>query len=261
MNTIGLLIFSKDRDAQLDLLLRSVNDNNLNCNVTILYKTGGIFQVGYDTLRKKYPQHNWYHERNFQDDTKIILRSFLDNGLTSFAFATDDCVLYRPLKFTPTVNHGEVFSLRLGLNTTVQNCHTGEMQPVLNTYVDYGSYLEWNPKNYNPQHNYGYPLALDLHVLYTQQILNMLNFNFYNTNLLEGNLQKFNSQIQIMRSFHESVAVNVPCNNLSGFTQTSDNYSREELHNRFMARETLYVKPDKIVGCHQELEFVWKTDN
>jgi hypothetical protein len=64
-----------------------------------------------------------------------------------------------------------------------------------------------------------------------------------------------------MSSYKKSVAVNIPCNNMSKITRAGETfgYSTEYLNEQFLAGQRISLdkiidKKEEIIGCHQEIE-------
>jgi hypothetical protein len=266
---INLIIWSKDRAAQLFLLLESLARFAPNIfGVNIIYKASTAeFAKGYEELwDKRSLLPLMLVEKDFYKDTYREVAI----GLQDFvSFATDDCVLYRPIHFTilkdalPEHNN-QVFSLRLGYNTVVQNIHTGQMQPPLNVHIEHENYLSWNPAFYNPHDNYGYPFGLDLHVFRKSLILPILDeIEFHSTNELESKLTtNYRHMVDEIRSFKQSVAVNIPINTTNGVTRAGEQHgiSKEELNQRFLDGWKIdleKISKEDVKSCHKEIAFSW----
>jgi len=246
---IQLIIPSKDRACQLDLLLRSL-DNLLNIefHVNVIWKASSKeFQEGYEKLFDNFV--SFFKEENFREDVLDLCKGNL------CCIMCDDNVIYRTIEHgLPQINPGKVFSLRLGLNTIVQNHTIGSFQPRLNQYAG-ENIIEWNPHLYNNLMNYGYPFSLDGHIYNTKQFVNLASqFNWKNTNELEGGLFNNRFDITILSSFRQSASVNIPLNNLSGYTKSMD-ISPAFLNDEFLKGKRLYLPENiNIVGCHQNIE-------
>lgn len=269
---IDLIIFSKDRAAQLDLLLRSIKRFYPNIfNIGILYHTSNQkFEDGYTKLWKK--QHlpitaeKEIKELSFKDNVRRLYLSMhraVHYNLW-LMFSTDDQVFFKNIELKEEYlpqKVDEVFSFRLGLNTIEQDIHKGTKQPPLNFYIRNGELLSWNPHHYFPLHNYGYPLAIDNHVFtigFFHDVIQKLNYD--SSNSLESQLQNHRFKINVLKSFYHSVSVNIPVNNLSGCTIAGQvhNYSPEYLNSLYLDNKEINL--DKIVntkidGCHQEIEY------
>jgi hypothetical protein len=256
-----LIIWSKDRPCQLELLLNSISKNYPvfdSINVVFTY-TNKDFLRGYYIVSDLYPSVRFYPEQDrfgFEYLTKTLV-NHPDN--TAVYFSTDDTVVYRQnLGGSHGINYGECFTLRLGTNTIVQNCHTGELQPSLGAYVQEGDVILWNPHLCDPISNYGYCFGLDMcgyNAIHMQNIFKQISFK--NPNQLESWLFKFRDSITVMKSYETSIAVNIPLNNMSGITECMKGTpSLEELNAEFLKGKRIRlsdVMNTVILGAHQEV--------
>lgn len=270
-----LIIWSKDRACQLNLLLRSMKRAEFNPAVCIIFKASSIkYQDAYNKLKSRYKSDHYFFTQEFEDNLErsfenisnhyIFLTKSNSNLNGNIGFSTDDTVLYRKMPITneqfPLLKYNECFSLRLGLNTLLQDYSVGSIQPPLNRYINGGETISWNPQEYHPQHNYGYPYSLDMHFFNSENIQDCLEeFSFKNTNELEGGLSHRRQRITDITSFKKSIAVNIPVNNMSKMTVSGKEhaYSFEELNNAYLNNyeidlDAIWGYSDRVVGCHQE---------
>lgn len=269
---INLIIWSKDRASQLELLLRSIKQNIPNMfAITIIYTySNKLFEDGYKKLIGEIKDVEFIYENNFYNDT---VSACYNSNMEYISFCTDDTVFYDSCSYTfddllgylPN-NVNQVFSFRLGLNTLAQDIHYGTIQtPLMNHVYLNKDIISWNCKKYASNFNYGYPLALDAHVFKKDLICDLLKrYNKWKTtNELEGHIQQSISEIDYITSFDKSIAVNVPLNNLSNITQAGHNYnySNDFLNQKFLNGERLSLQvfdTTKIIGCHQEVDLLEK---
>lgn len=271
---VRLIVWSKDRACQLQLLLESIKEYADGLFKTHIIWTASDIQYrrGYHRLMqwcaKHMPSAYFIAEKDFREDTLKVMR---DNPIGHVAFSTDDTVLFKPfpingaplLDFLP-LNGGEVFSLRLGFNTLMQNCHTGQYQPPLSHFYKNDVVVNWDSRFYHPNDNYGYPFGLDMHIYKTKEMLERMEKLAWNTsNQLESSLYNLRDQTPFMTAFHHSVAVNIPMNNLSTVTVAGQDYaySNEELNELYLKEQVINLKAisrEKFIGAHQEvkLEFI-----
>lgn len=269
---VNALIFSKDRAAQLDLLLRSIEKNTIDLfsSIVVLYTySNEEYKEGYERLISNLRGYRplFVKEEDFRQDTL----DFCEN--TKYvSLLTDDTVFFRPfefdfsnelvLKFLNEVN--SVFSLRLGYNTVVQNIHANPvlMQPYLHFVVEKDGILSWNPKFYRSTYNYGYPFSIDAHIYHTEFLYDLMKqIPFKNTNQLESGLFQYHQIVNKMYSLNHSVAVNIPCNNLSNITVAGQYYpfTTKELNDAFLEGKRILldtIERADIAGCHQEEKLV-----
>jgi hypothetical protein len=268
---IDAIVLSKDRAAQLELLLQSIEVNMPYVkNVRVLYKSSDHkFSDGYELLLRDPPNLSytiiWTPEQEFKND---MYRTIAECS-RYFTFFTDDDIVYRNHMITED-EMDEVFddfglaciSLRLGLNTTVQYNYTGERALFPAQMVDSGQLLVWN-HNSVPGGNFGYPMSVDGHIFERRFFLSMLDrINFDGPNSMEGRLHtKKSFAPPNMACLRRSVVVNTPlnrvqdvCTNRSG---EQFGISDVELNDRFLAGERARLHKidfSAIVGCHQELD-------
>lgn len=254
-----LIIWSKNRACQLELLLRSIKKNLDNTFVPyVLYNySDNDFKKAYEELQKEYPTVSFIKENDFREDTLELVRNIeVDN----VGFACDDNVIFKKQDFVlPRLPFGATFSLRLGKNTIVQNCHTGQLQPELDQYTEFNKTISWLSTHLHPLTNYGYPFSLDMHFYNRGFILELIeSIEWNNTNELEGRLCQLRNHCPFMEAPLHSISVNIPLNNLSGVTQVSKHsYSNVELNQAFLEGKRLKletVENTKIIGAHQEID-------
>ena len=95
---INVVIFSKDRPAQLELLLRSMKRFFVEWNkvhTSILYRhTTEDYRVGYEKTKRLHPEFNYVVELpgKFKEQTVSLVNP--DNQATMFL--VDDILFYRP---------------------------------------------------------------------------------------------------------------------------------------------------------------------
>lgn len=254
----GLLVWSFNRPAQLDLLLQSLDHFCPNqFDVNVIWKGEGDYEEGYI---KCFGYHHrvWEHrEFDFNAQTNYIL------GFYPYcAISTDDTVVFQPFRLVEEHLYGvDIFSLRLGLNTIIQEPFSGRIQPALNRYSDEVGTISWDSRYYHPHSNYGYQFGMDM-VLYSKRYAELVKeIPFKKTNDIEGFLSthardKINP---IIRSFKHSVAVNIPGNNLSGVTQADNSINFKETNDKFLEGKRFRLKEIeemKVVGCHQLQDLV-----
>lgn len=260
LSMLNFLIFSKDRVCQLDLLLRGIktlfqSSTPYSYTVTILYTYSENHKDSYENCKIEYPNVNWVLEKNFQEQTKEILKSHKYTCLL-----TDDTVFFRRFSLLSFPKINECFSWRLGYNTLVQDHINKTYQPLLAPDYYCDNIISWNPNNYPNWCNYGYPFSFDGHVYLSSTLLDILKDKTFNsTNDMEGTLHSNREKIAKITSNVHSSCVNVPCNNISGLTAYGKEYeyNMNFLKNVYMTGKRIRLDSfnKAITGCHQEFEF------
>jgi hypothetical protein len=230
-------------------------------DINVIYTySGPEYAKGYAKVMDEFPA-KYILEKNLAQDTRDLISNNLD-GL--IAFSTDDTVIFRA---PPTIDLSELippgcctFSLRYGINTTLQDYYRNLYQPALAGYKDDGDTIQWAWNNYHPLYNYGYPFGLDMHVYKASLLDELMRYEtFKSTNQLESLLfNKKHLAPQMVRSYKYSVAINIPDNCMSGITQSSGN-SVADMNKRFLAGEVISLDdiPQDFNACHYPVEYKW----
>jgi hypothetical protein len=269
---INSIIFSKDRACQCDLTLQSLwqNSDNLLNRITVLYTASTEeFDKGYAKLKEYWKSSiNFVNQSDFQQDVVKLTQ-----GSEPFTvYFTDDDIFYRRLKKRSSVfilrdPQFCCFSLRLGKNITVQDCHRGVpcLQPDFSTLrrLYNEDVLSWDWTKLPSHTNFAYPLSVDGHIFETNLLLKYVDeFEYDNPNSFEGRLQQFNQKMPPkMACFTESHIVNTPlnrvqetCTNLAGQHYPAD---PESLNDYFLQNYRIDLKKmnfSNTIGCHQEIQ-------
>lgn len=282
---IDLLIWSKDRACQLELLMRSteVHFPVINHIHVVFTYSSREYKNAYSELMRQYSisssyfNHahiDFYNENFFECGNTFkdaTLRVLQDSKADRICVSTDDSVFFRKTEelCEPVIDY-DVFSLRLGLNTIVQNPFDGSLQPELKCYTtDYRSasnisdkddIISWDVNEYNPLSNYGYINGLDGHIYKKDFLMHHLEtMEFKNTNQLETGLFHKRPYLRNrMASFRHSVLVNIPHNNMSQYTQSMSD-SLAKLNCDFLDGKRISlqdIESKVIVGCHQLIDYV-----
>lgn len=265
---INLVVWSKDRAAQLHLLMESINRFMPNTFVTsVIFKASNQeFAEGYDKVAQEFEGVDFdllpeTADNNLEKLTKEVIS---DESFDYIAFSTDDTVIFRQPEdniFRHLHASLATFSLRLGLNTLAQDIHRGTFQPPLNKFFWHNGVPCWRFDEYHPNDNYGYPFGLDMHIYCRGIVWPIINdIEFRNTNELESKLFYKKGLIPpYMSSFKHSVAVNIPANNHSQITLAGKQYPADInwLNSQYLEGKRLNLEKimnTEVIGCHQEME-------
>lgn len=266
---INCIIVSKDRACQLDLLLRSMEDNfNELKKIVVLYKgTDPQFKAGYEMLLgKRYDiEINWRAEQNFKKDFEEILQTFPANDL--FLCLCDDDVVIRPIDvsiilpgFQPDV---EAISLKHAKHITYT--YTAQVTSRVPPFIKNDPYLEWIWADEDPRSDWGYPSCLNTYIRRTGPFRKLAMDTPYGAPCqLEG---KINHKRQAFKpkliSFTETKILNVVANRTQD--QSSNKFAENEMSVEYLNTmlldgfiihaEKLYDYPNKSVNEEIEYEF------
>lgn len=273
---IKTIIFSKDRPAQLHLLLHSLikydtDVEELFAPMVLYTASNDKFMAGYEKVQKSLSAMytEWYLEKDFRTD----LLQLLDKADDCVMFLVDDMIMMRELGFnwTEAVNFVSQFNvacltLRLGLNTTWQYQTD---QPTIMPSLSFprGPFFVWNRHTVPLFQNFNYPLSTDGHIFKTDLITLLIRQTHFTTpNSLEANLQDYvRTMPSLMGCLENSIFVNNVINRVQDAypnkTGVEISITPEELNKNYLEGQQLDLDRmnfDKVKGCHQELEVYWK---
>jgi hypothetical protein len=265
-----VIIFSKNRACQLNLLLDSLKDNAplLFDKIYVLYKAEADYDFGYEKLKERYTSINFHKETNFRHD----LFKLINDEIKATTFMVDDAVVFKQILakkidiIRPVIEDYFIFSLRLGENCVYS--HPANLHYTLGEHEVDGEYITFD---YTKQQigDFRYPLSTDGHIFNTRLIKDLLSkINFYNPNTLEALLQRFvatNSIPKMVKCFRKSKLVSIPANLVNDTFKNRHGLefgvSEKELNNKFMSGEKIDFKAmdfSNINGPHKELKYVFK---
>ena len=237
---ITAIILSKDRPAQLDLLLGSgAKNTDQTWDVRIVRDNSG---PGFENA---------------------IWRSLQKTKTDYTCFMCDDGILYRPITEHCLPMQDEIcFSLRLGDNTTVQYPTAMEQTPP--------EELVWNWTLHHDNGDFGYPGSIDGHIFRTADLIRMLDCKrFPNPTALECALvqgcEELADELPLMARARRSSYVGNPINRVSD--QSGVRYGTKypitaaECNRLYAAGQRIDLDAldfTSVNGAHTEIELVWK---
>jgi hypothetical protein len=260
MNT-NIIIFSKNRACQLELLLRSMKwgiKEFKDIVINILYTyTDGDFEIGYNKTISLHSDKNilWKKEINFRKN----LIEMMDISKKYTIFFVDDNIFKSPFTFENERikyfdKHDDIACLSLRLHPNLKYCYPARISQTPPKINDNGVF-SW----LRQEGDYGYPMSLDGHLFKTEDILPLLNILIYdNPNSLESNLASYPIRKPNMICFDKSVIFNNPINKVQTW---NDNYhgsiSAEFINKKYLSNQIIdlstFINIDNI-SCHQEID-------
>lgn len=292
---LSIVIFSKDRAAQLDLCIKSIHKNLSSLseywNIYVVYTSSSKeFEDGYkELIQEYYSKHNSiyffpeYKYNGFKKTLEYCMKHWEDYVL----FFTDDDIVYRKFEHKFNIINGKFenhenllsISLRLGVNTFVQDQYQNTMCFIPDEVMRQEKTIRtWNWKqesmSYPGSTNFGYPFSVDGHIYRSKDakwIIEKLP-GYHNPNTLEGKAHRVHvmdeeyakNLSEQMACFEKSFVVNAPVNRVQEtFTNSAGIFfeSRpEELNSLFLKGKRLKLDGmdfSTIIGAHQELKLCW----
>ena len=268
MSATSTLIFSRDRPAQLDLLLSSLKQHapDLFSQVTVLWTaTDRDYARGYDTLQDEHPEALCLRELNFQQQ----VREIVDGSARYAAFLVDDCIAYRwlyepvlPDKFLGANDDVLAFSLRLGKQGSDVCYPLRQSQTVPPLAYRAGQYV-WEPAA--GKHDWAYGCSLDGDIFRSRHLRLLLRGGYWgNPNQLEEHLCRQVAMVALTKRacYSKSLIVGCPVNSVSA-THGSNRYgdqfpvSTQSLNEAYLAGRRITVESLDFsggAGAHCEVD-------
>jgi GT2 family glycosyltransferase len=239
---IRLVVFSKDRPAQLDLLLRSIERFvPREVHTAVVYTAAEeLHDRGYAVVRDAHPWAEWVNEREAGGFKPATLRLVAEAG-ERIGFLVDDIVFTHPLELdgAPLAaldSDPEVLCCSLRLDPGKTYCYALDRQmtpPPATTWQWMGIEGDW-----------GYPMSLDGHVFRTAQIAPLLErLPYRNPNELEAALADAPLALPKVTCFDVARIVNVP-----------DNRVQDTAPNRHGGGSAARFTPALLAGRRLDLE-------
>ena len=257
MSEISALVMSRNRPAQLDLLLTSLYRNAplLVKNLTVLYTHDTTdFKEGYRRLRLEHPNVSFIHETNFATQVRWTLEC---SPTKFFMFLCDDDIFYRylteqmyPGRFL--LAHPEVLSVSLRLGKGLKTCYsmnTPQKEPALRWAN--GMYVWRFP---DKDGDWSYPGSLDGDVWRTNHLRVMLQGGEWRSpNELESHLNWMarGAKLKQMACYKQSLLIGNPANSVQRSVSENRNtrlesMSPERLNQLFLDGRRLRVENLRI---------------
>ena len=288
-NPLSIVIFSKDRAAQLDLCLKSIYKNldslSQKWKIEVIYTTSSEeFEKGYDSLKYNW-DYSWlyFHEESVYGGFSAALETTMSEWGEYVLFFTDDDIVYQTFNNEfEEIEKGFVtnqdlmcISLRLGTNTFVQDQYKNSMCLIPDSVISSDKTLKtWKWKNESQQSNFAYPFSLDGHIFRSDKAKWIIKNTegYYNPNSLEGKAHRIHIIENLckdyeddMACFEKSFVINTPINRVQEtcFNGAGKFFGKtpEELNESFIQGKRLSLESmdfSTVIGTHQEMKLSWE---
>ena len=188
---ITAIVLSKDKAAQLHLLLESIQRNSSNLfDIRVIYEaTNAVFTQGYDKVKEEFFYKDryglnfpikWFPRKHENISLDIIENISHDRDLTCI-FNDENVVFKRLPSYKKTIelfrtNAISALSLRLGNNTVIQNAYSANSyfidKPSEGDFV-LDNFMLWDASLVKPFTNFAMPFSHNGHV-YTTKLINFI---------------------------------------------------------------------------------------
>ena len=276
---ISLLILSKDRTAQLDLLLRSNKKfcGDLFSEIVVLYNTlNDRFEEGYTKLKNAYPEIKWAKDTVFENDVRRLAHEATGDAI---CILSDDCFFYAEVasyndQIRKVLAREDVFSFILGIGGN--STYSGTLGYYYNmpAFQKDGDLLVWNWK-FADRGEFRCPFMLAANFYKKEDYLWCLDqVRFQNPSTLECILQHTwqNTRFREMKDLcsclpHQAVVhslnnrVQDDFKNINGVEFP---FSAHDLNELYLAGKVIDLDNldfSKVLGLHKEINFIFKDEN
>jgi O-antigen biosynthesis protein len=261
---LNVIIFSKDRACQLELLLRSSKiffRDWEQCKPIILYTfSHSSYAEGYDRLKLLHPEFRYVCEQDTSASFKEQVLRLVDEENSYTVFFVDDNIFRQPFSvddrevklFTETPS---VLCLSLRLCPRIDYTYsTNQIAPP----PTFKAPWIWNWQDMPSDTDWSYPMSLDGHIFRTSQIRPLIEAaEFSSPNFLEQALAITPILLPEMSCYPDSRVVNVPANRVQdAFPNHHGNLATaESLNQAFLNGQLLSLSPVLAIpntSVHQE---------
>ena len=256
---MNIIIFSKDRALQLELLLRSMKEYFIgleNYEVKVLYTySNENYRLGYEKLKKIHRDIFYKREKDFQKD--VI--EMLDQNKKYLMFLVDDIIFKE--YFDPSILKnmgGDFVCFSLRLNEKLDFCYAMDSgigkKPVFTRSPGFLSFGWRGTEGY-----YCYPMSVDGHIFNTGEVYGLLTNLYYDSpNSLEGILNTDQAVKDKVMCLSKSPVFNNPCNKVQTcINNLSGSISPVYLNGMFLDGYRIDLEPYRgfeNISCHQEVD-------
>jgi hypothetical protein len=257
---MNIIIFSKNRGAQLELLIRSMKKffkDFSEFNIKILYKFTSLeFEKGYDKLKNLHKDENiiWKQDTDFQK----CLTDLFDKTEKYSVFFVDDIVFKEPFsikdeKFKYFETHGDILCLSMRLHPRLTYCYPANVNMTPPDFKDNNVFL-WKGQS----GDYGYSMSLDGHIFRSKDIyFYILNMQYDGPNSLEAKMAVSPLFHPKMICYDKSIIVNNPVNKVQQWNNNlHGKITAEFLNEQFLSGKKIDLSPFEgfeNTSCHQEI--------
>lgn len=251
------IVFSKNRAAQLDLLLRSLAKNAWTEDTRIIWYASTEQHLRAYLLLERYLTDNadWRGQIGNITPPHLFdrdLRAALNSAGPVVTFFCDDDVVFRPVPYDPAalLRNEELLTFSWRLSQDAMPDQAAWRWPDL------------------ARTDHGYPGSIDGHVFRTAHVQDMIGQEISDPTALETVLAEgcelYAERRPVMAAFADQVLVGVPVNRVaerSGCPHGERHpQSAESLAEAFLAGGRISVDSldwPRVSTCHHEVEFAW----
>lgn len=258
---INIIVFSKDRSAQLELFIRSMKKyfkEFYQYKINILYTySNDDFCKGYEKVFEIHNDSNINYikeKSNFKNDVIELLNGsnphtvfFVDDIVFKESFSITD------IKFKLFSLNDDILTLSLRLHPKLTYCYPAKHR-MKSPKFDSNLSFKWRGES----GDYGYPMSLDGHFFRTEEFTALTKaITFNNPNSYESMLARYTFNRPKMICFEKSPIINNPINKVQVFNKNvHGDITAEFLNEKFLDDYIIDLYDFdgfENYSCHQEV--------
>jgi hypothetical protein len=258
---VDVIIWSRDRSAQLNALLMSIEKNfNFANQIYILWKATTLeYNKGYKKLFKKDFGLNYtaYQEKDFNRDIKRILKNSECEYIVGIS---DDCLFINKVhgNLIGIDDNSIAFSLRLGKGFNYcQPANLAMKEPkFIVSERKKDNILKWNWTEGDPRVCFYYPFACDSNIYHAEQWYDLIKgAKFNNPCQLEDYMNNHRDpEYPYMQCFEQPKLISISNNQTGqGANNTCGDQSQEFLNQKYLDGYIIDIEPFQgieVKQCH-----------
>lgn len=274
---ISLIIISKDRAMQLDLLLRSADKfcGDLFTETIVVYNTSTPkFQEGYDKIQRLWPSVKLIQESNFEPAYRNAVEESLHPIL---CILCDDCLFYRKVsdhndEIRRIIARDDVFSFILGIGGDSRYSGTTGKWYKMPEFQQDGNILTWEWKTAD-RGEFQCPFMFAANFYKKENYVPCLEVQFASPSSLESSLQhtwqklKKNKITDLCACLPYQALVHSLNNRVQDeFKNPAGNkfpFTSEELNSAYLSGKIVDLDAldfSEINGLHTEIDLIFKEE-
>ena len=262
---LDVVIFSKDRACQLDLLLRSIERHFVDrgdASIQVLYTfSEQAYGCAYDAVIAAHPDFAYVCERERAEGFKDIVAGMVgDNEFVTFLVDDDvfkeDFSLRAP-EFRTFAQDGEIMCLSLRMCPRMDYAYTLDRHTPIPSF-ERGTVWDWT----GCDGDWGYPMSIDGHIFRSDELVPLVReLEFHNPNTFEDVLSRHPLASPKAVCFEESKLINIPVNRVQDTAlNRHGDVTAEWLNTHFLEGGRLSlgtVEGVRNPSPHHELPLLW----
>ncbi len=263
---LDVVIFSKDRACQLELLLRSIKRffaEWQESNIQVLYThSTPEFGRAYEGVRAQHPEFRYVCELDSPLGFRELTLGLVGGG-TYLTFLVDDDVFKAPFslaepEFAAFAEDPSLMCLSLRMCPRMDYAYTLDRHTAIPTFQR-GTVWDWTEGD----GDWGYPMSIDGHIYRSAELAPLMRaLEYRDPNTFEDVLSRHPLGARLAICFEESRIINLPVNRVQDTAPNRHgDVAAEELNELFLSGRRLSL--DTVIGVrnpspHHELPLLWE---